>query len=657
MGSKKSPMPPPPDMSGFMADFQKMGQEYAAFSEGQGKIGGQMFDEMGRQFQRGDEMFGIQNELLGTAKQQLANQDRSFALQDDMMGLMRDQLGNQGRLYDIADNQMAGQDRMFGIADQQLGNQGRMFGVMDRQLGLQDQQLGYQQNALGLQNQMLGQMGDQMALGQERFAALNPISTQLTQGAADAQTQALNQARDQYDFYQNTYRPAEQRMVDDAMRYNSEGERQRMAQMAGADVEQALATQRGAGMRALERMGVNPNSGRMMQLMAGDGLQAAKLRAGAENNARVAAEEKGFNRLATAAAAGARLPGNAAQAIQASALSANAGANTLGAADKIASLYTDDATRMGALGAQFGNQAVQFGNVGAGYGSNAISAGNSANAFGNTAISAANSAGGFAGRAIDANNAATNVARTAQGFGQLGQGFGQEAQRWADVSRGFTDSARNFGALGNDVNRTGLDAGRVGLDAYRNQLSGMRLQDNTIDSRSDLAQQDYSNRMGQWQANEQRKSSRAAGIGKLVGTVGGFMLGGPAGAMIGGALAGGLTGGGGGAQAAFSNTSLGSSGFGSGLAYGNQDLGMNFSRGGQIQGPGTGTSDDVRAVNEDSGQPIRLSNGEYVLPAQTVRAIGMDKLDQIVEKTNGKPPVHRQYDRRGQKSRKKALSR
>lgn len=30
------------------------------------------------------------------------------------------------------------------------------------------------------------------------------------------------------------------------------------------------------------------------------------------------------------------------------------------------------------------------------------------------------------------------------------------------------------------------------------------------------------------------------------------------------------------AQAAFSNTSLGSSGFGSGLAYGNQDLGLNF---------------------------------------------------------------------------------
>jgi hypothetical protein len=35
-------------------------------------------------------------------------------------------------------------------------------------------------------------------------------------------------------------------------------------------------------------------------------------------------------------------------------------------------------------------------------------------------------------------------------------------------------------------------------------------------------------------------------------------------------------GGAGGLQAKFSQTPIGSSGFGSGLAYGNQDLGMNF---------------------------------------------------------------------------------
>lgn len=42
----------------------------------------------------------------------------------------------------------------------------------------------------------------------------------------------------------------------------------------------------------------------------------------------------------------------------------------------------------------------------------------------------------------------------------------------------------------------------------------------------------------------------------------------------------------GGLQAAFSRTSLGASGFGTGLAYGNQDLGMFFAKGGVMQSPG-----------------------------------------------------------------------
>jgi hypothetical protein len=651
MGKSRKP-PPPPDLSGFMAEYAEMGRQFGVFSDEQAAQGNRMMDEMGRQFDRGDQMFGIQDQLLGTARDQLSMQNRSLSSQDEMNAMMRSQLGNQDRLYGISDNQMGNQDRMMGVMDQQLAGQGRMFGVMDEQRGLQAQQMGNQQAALGRQDQMMGQMDEQMNLGRERFAALNPLSMQLTQGAADAQAQSLNQARDQYDFYTNTYRPVEERMVSDAMNYNSEGERQRMAQQAGADVEQALAVQRGSGMRALERMGVNPNSGRMMQLMAGDGLQAAKLRAGAENNARVAAEEKGFNRLATAAATGVRLPGEATAALNASSQAANAGANTLGAADRVANLYTDNATRMGNLGAQFGSQAVQFGNSAAGFGGNAISAGNSAANFGGQAISAGNSAGAFAGRAIDANNAATNVANSARGFGELALGYGREGQGYADSARSFTDSARGYGALGNDVNRTGLDAARVGQGFYGNELAGMQSQGRAIGSRAGIVDDQYRNQMANYNANEQRRAARAGGIGQLVGTVGGFMMGGPAGAMAGSSLFGG------GAQAGFSNTALGSSGFGSGLAYGNRDLGRNFARGGMVRGPGTGTSDDVEAVNKDSGQPIRLSNNEYVLPAKTVRAIGIDKLDKVVEKTNGHPPVHKQYDKRGQsKPRKKALSR
>jgi len=651
----KSKAPQPPDISGFLAEYQQMGREFGVFSDEQSALGNRMMDQADRNYGLADNAFNTSNQLLGTAYDQLGKQDQSLAYQRQMMDTMQNQLGNQQRLFDISDNQMGNQDRMFGVMDRQLGGQDRMFGVMDEQRGLQAQQMGNQQNALGLQDQMMGQMNDQMALGRERFAALNPLSMQLTQGAADAQSQALQQAGDQYKFWNDTYRPVEQRMVDDAMNYNTEGERARMAQMAGADVEQALATQREAGMRQLERMGVNPNSGRMMQLMAGDGLQAAKLRAGAENNSRVASEEKGFNRLATAAQTGVRLPAQAVAALQASASAANAGANTLGAADRIANQYTDNATRMGGLGAQFGSQAVGFGNSAANFGGNAISAGNSANAFGNSAISAGNSAGNFAQNAISANNAAANVARTAQGFGELAQGYGREAQGWSAEGRGWANNALNYGQLGNAMNNTGLQAAQTGLGFYRNELAGLQNQGDTIDSRLGAINNNYRNQLGAYEQNQKRQGGIGRAIGTVVGGVGGFMAGGPAGAMAGASLGSSLFGGGGGNTFNVGNPFGG--GGGGGLLPGGVGA-QPYARGGYIRGPGTGTSDDVRAVNGDSGQPIRLSNGEYVLPAKTVRKIGIDKIDRVVEKTNGHPPVHKAYDKRGQKKpRRQAIAR
>lgn len=66
--------------------------------------------------------------------------------------------------------------------------------------------------------------------------------------------------------------------------------------------------------------------------------------------------------------------------------------------------------------------------------------------------------------------------------------------------------------------------------------------------------------------------------------------------------------------------------------------------GGMVRGPGTGTSDDVKAMNKDSGDPIMLSNGEYVLPADTVRKVGKQALDELVDQTH--TPVRKQAIRR-----------
>lgn len=56
---------------------------------------------------------------------------------------------------------------------------------------------------------------------------------------------------------------------------------------------------------------------------------------------------------------------------------------------------------------------------------------------------------------------------------------------------------------------------------------------------------------------------------------------------------------------------------------------MAFADGGEIEGPGTGTSDSVKAVNGDTGQPIRLSNGEYIISKDVVDAKGVEFFDKL----------------------------
>lgn len=79
-------------------------------------------------------------------------------------------------------------------------------------------------------------------------------------------------------------------------------------------------------------------------------------------------------------------------------------------------------------------------------------------------------------------------------------------------------------------------------------------------------------------------------------------------------------------------------------ALGKSKPAKKMKNGGMVRGPGTGTSDSVKAINQDSGDPIRLSNGEYVLPADTVRKVGKEALDQLVEDTH--TPVRKQAIRR-----------
>ena len=60
------------------------------------------------------------------------------------------------------------------------------------------------------------------------------------------------------------------------------------------------------------------------------------------------------------------------------------------------------------------------------------------------------------------------------------------------------------------------------------------------------------------------------------------------------------------------------------------DYRYNYARGGQIKGPGTGTSDSVPARIFQNGQPVRearLSDGEFVMTNQAVRGAGNGNRD------------------------------
>lgn len=62
-----------------------------------------------------------------------------------------------------------------------------------------------------------------------------------------------------------------------------------------------------------------------------------------------------------------------------------------------------------------------------------------------------------------------------------------------------------------------------------------------------------------------------------------------------------------------------------------QSMFKRFADGGQIVGPGTGTSDSVPAV-VDGQQPIAVSDGEFVIPQDVVAALGADFFNELIAK-------------------------
>ncbi|WP_159915900.1 tail fiber domain-containing protein [Pantoea sp. 18069] len=104
-----------------------------------------------------------------------------------------------------------------------------------------------------------------------------------------------------YEDYNSTYRPLEQSLVAGAQNYDTPERRAAEAQAASADAEASIAAQRGATMRAMERSGVNPASGKVMAMAGAMDIGAAKVKAGAANQAVRNVEQQGYARRMDAA--------------------------------------------------------------------------------------------------------------------------------------------------------------------------------------------------------------------------------------------------------------------------------------------------------------------------------------------------------------------
>lgn len=132
----------------------------------------------------------------------------------------------------------------------------------------------------------------------------------------EAAKKQLAAADDTLAYQKETFRPAEQKLVADALAYDTPERREAAARAAMADVEIQQAAQREATMRSMEARGVAPNSGRVAAMSGMMDLGAARLKVGAANTARQQVETMGVARLGDVANLGRGIASNQVAQVQ-----------------------------------------------------------------------------------------------------------------------------------------------------------------------------------------------------------------------------------------------------------------------------------------------------------------------------------------------------
>jgi hypothetical protein len=140
-------------------------------------------------------------------------------------------------------------------------------------------------------NFQLGQ--DQLEWAKKQYASDSGIVKQVVDASLARQNTSDQSAATDRARYEKLYQPLEDRAIDDANSYSSQGRQDYEAGRAGSTVAQQFDGQRKAAAQNLEAFGVDPSSTRFAALDATSRIQEGAAVAGAENQARTQTDAMG----------------------------------------------------------------------------------------------------------------------------------------------------------------------------------------------------------------------------------------------------------------------------------------------------------------------------------------------------------------------------
>lgn len=142
--------------------------------------------------------------------------------------------------------------------------------------------------------QWLGFAKDAFAVSQERQKELDELTNKVTNLQLGLATDQAAWSREDRDRYENTFRPIEDKYIEEATNYASPERQAQAAAEARSDVQAAAAGARAATERNNAAIGIDPRSGRAGGISAQTDMGITLAEAGAANNARTAVRDKGL---------------------------------------------------------------------------------------------------------------------------------------------------------------------------------------------------------------------------------------------------------------------------------------------------------------------------------------------------------------------------